>query len=76
MLPEIKVQQNQVVKFVQKEDLIEKFKYVNSRLQILEKASLEIKVETEEQLTIAENNTKEIVQLRKEVDNTRKLMKL
>jgi len=75
MLPEIKVQQNQVVKFVQKEDLIEKFKYVNSRLQILEKASLEIKVETEEQLTIAENNTKEIVQLRKEVDNTRKLMK-
>jgi hypothetical protein len=74
MVPETQTQ-NQVVKFVQKEDLLEKFKYVNSRLQILDKASLELKVESEEQLTIAENNAKEVVQLAKEVENTRKILK-
>ena len=74
MVPETQTQ-NQVVKFVQKEDLMEKFKYVNSRLNILDKTSLELKVESNEQLTIAENNAKEVVQLAKEVENSRKIMK-
>lgn len=64
-----------VAKFVTQDELFEKFKYVNSKLPILDKTSLELVVESEEQLVIAENNASEVLALTKEVDKVRKMLK-
>jgi hypothetical protein len=61
--------------FVTVEVLTEKFRYANARVPILDKASLELKVESDEQLTIAQNNASEVLALYKEVDSMRKLLK-
>lgn len=63
------------VSFVKPEELAEKFKYANSRMEILNKTSLELKVESSEQLVIAENNSKETHNLIKEVEKVRKMIK-
>jgi hypothetical protein len=67
---------SEVVKqsFITVDILKEKFKYASARLPILDKTSLELKVESDEQLTIAENNAVEAASLLKEVDSVRKLL--
>ena len=55
--------------------MTEKFRYINSKIPILEKSSLELKVETEESLAIAKNNASEAHTFLKELDNTRKILK-
>jgi len=64
-----------VATLLPKETMVEKFRYVASKLPILEKSSLDLKVESDEQLTIAENNASEALSLLKEVDSVRKTLK-
>lgn len=64
-----------LVKFVSNDDLLDNFRYVNSKIPQLTKTSLELKVESDEQLVIAENNAKEVHLLIKEVDKVRKILK-
>ena len=63
------------VALLPKETLIEKFRYVNSKIPVLEKTSLELKVESSEQLVIAENNASEVQGYIKEVEKIRKAIK-
>lgn len=61
--------------FVSPELLTEKFTYASKRVAELEKISVSVKVETEDQLVIAENNASETLSLIKEVETARKLLK-
>lgn len=61
--------------FVSPELLTEKFSYASRRIAELEKISLSVKIETGEQLVVAENNASETLNLIKDVDTTRKLIK-
>lgn len=61
--------------FVSPELLTEKFNYASRRLSELEKVSVSVKVDTEEQLVVAENLASETLSLIKEVEASRKLLK-
>lgn len=74
MLPE-ETKTTEVAKIVTQKDLVEKFRYINSKAGVYDKTTLELKVTGNEELTIAENNVKDVGKLLKEAEDIRKMIK-